>query len=271
MILLTYVIALVGAGLFHVAHLPLPWLLGPITASVIAALLGVKLQVIKPIHETGRTILGVAVGATITLTLLYGLLTMWPSLLILLLMVCVIGAIGVPYFMRIGGYDFTTSYYSAMPGGLQDMLIFGEEAGGNVRTLSLVHATRVLVIVLFLPFLLEYFWHVNLDNPPGISASEVSIDQFLWMIFAAIFGWRAAKYIGMFGASILGPLIVATVLSVIGVLHVRPPAEAIYLAQFLIGAGLGTKYVGLTMQELRHDIWVAGILSDLSFNYLDIL
>ena len=252
--LLTYSIALAGVGLFFLAELPLPWLFGPIFASLFAALLGCKLQVIKVVQDGMRTILGVAVGATITISLLLSMLHIWPSLLLVILVVIVIGLVGVPFFMRVGGYDFATSYYAAMPGGLQDMLLFGEEAGANVRTLSLIHATRVLLIVMALPFILEYQWQVDLSNTPSQPISETSLDQLVWMAIASLVGWRIATRIGMFGSSILGPMILATLLTLVGLLHERPPAEAIWAAQFFIGAGLGSKYVGISLKELRHDI-----------------
>ena len=44
---------------------------------------------------------------------------------------------------------------------------FGEEAGGNVRAMSLIHATRVLVIIIALPILLTFIWGISLDKPPG--------------------------------------------------------------------------------------------------------
>ena len=67
--------------------------------------------------------------------------------------VALIGLTGYPYFRRLWGFDPATSYFAAMPGGLQDMLLFGIEAGGNPRALSLIHTTRVLVIVSLMPFL----------------------------------------------------------------------------------------------------------------------
>jgi uncharacterized membrane protein AbrB (regulator of aidB expression) len=39
-----------------------------------------------------------------------------------------------------------------------DMLLFGEEAGGDVRALSLIHATRVLIVVMVLPFVFAFSW-----------------------------------------------------------------------------------------------------------------
>ena len=67
---LTYGIALVGVAVFLWLDIPLPWLLGPIFACLVAALLGVPMQGFKLLNETMRTILGVAVGATFTPVLL---------------------------------------------------------------------------------------------------------------------------------------------------------------------------------------------------------
>ncbi|MGC1506715.1 MAG: AbrB family transcriptional regulator [Sulfitobacter sp.] len=252
--LTTYVIAAIGVAVFMVLHLPLPWLLGPIFACLAGAIGGVPMRSKKPVNELMRTILGVAVGATFTPALLLLMTGYWPTLLLIPLMTLIIGLVGVPYFQRIWGYDFPTSYYATMPGGLQDMLVFGEEAGGNVRAMSLIHATRVLVIVVALPVLLKVVWDADLNTPPGHPAATIAPSQLLLMVFCAVFGWQVAKRLGMFGASILGPLLLAAILALFGVLTHRPPVEAIWLAQFYIGMSVGVKYVGITMQEVRRDL-----------------
>ncbi|MBM2321367.1 MULTISPECIES: AbrB family transcriptional regulator [Marivita] len=253
-VLRTFAIAGVGVAVFKLLHLPLPWLMGPIFACLAAALAGVKMRGIKPLNDTMRTILGVAVGATLTPAVLATFPAMWPTLLLVPIMVAVIGVIGVPYFQRFCGYDFATAYYATMPGGLQDMIVFGEEAGANVRTLSLIHATRVMVIVVALPFLLIGIWEADLSNPPGAPATSIPPVELLLMAVCAIAGWRLAKRVGLFGASILGPLIVTAALTLAGGLHNRPPAEAIWAAQFFIGMTIGTKYAGITMAEIRKDL-----------------
>ena len=250
----TYLIALVGVVAFHLLAIPLPWLLGPIFACMIAALLGVPMRGQPLVNETMRTVLGVAVGATFTPVLLVSMMGMWPTLLMIPLMVVCIGVVGVPYFQRIWGFNFATSYYATMPGGLQDMLVFGEEAGGDVRTLSLIHATRVLVIVVALPFILQGVWDADLTNPPGAPAVTIAPDQLLLMVFCAIAGWRVAKWVGMFGASILGPLILTACFALAGLFEHRPPAEAVWMAQFFIGMTVGIKYAGITGREIRRDL-----------------
>ena len=250
-------VAGLGVAVFKVFGLPLPWLLGPILACLIAALLGVPMKAFKPVSEAMRTILGVAVGATFTTTLIVSMAGMWPTLLLIPVMTSLIGILGVIYFQRLWGFDFATSYYGAMPGGLQDMLVFGEEAGGDVRALSLIHATRVMVIVVALPFLLSIVWDADLSNPPGVPAATIDWQQLALMVFCGLVGWQVAKRIGMFGASILGPLLLAATFALAGVLENRPPAEAVWAAQFFIGMTVGCKYAGVTMKEVQTDVTAA--------------
>lgn len=254
----THAIALLGVGVFILFHLPLPWLFGPMFACLIAAFLGMPLLAIKPLNAAMRTILGVAVGASVTLPFLVSLPGLWQTLVFVPIMILLIGAIGVPYFQKLCGYDFPTSYYASMPGGLQDMLVFGAEAGGNLRAISLIHATRVLIIVTALPALLTIFWDVDLTQPPGAPASSIAPVELALMAFCGIAGWRMAKVVGLFGASILGPLILTAGFSLAGLITHRPPAEAIWAAQFFIGITIGVNYRGITLAELRKDV-LAGV------------
>lgn len=256
-IAITHLIAALGVVAFHVLNLPLPWLLGPIVACLIAALLGAPMRGMPVINNLMRTILGVAVGATFTWALVVTMAGMWTTLILVPLMVFLIGLIGVPYFQRLWGFDFATSYYGAMPGGLQDMLLFGEEAGGDVRALSLIHATRVMVIVVALPFILQGYWGVDLSNPPGVPAVSLPLSQIVLMVCCGVAGWQIAKAVGLFGSSILGPMVLSAILALSGVLQHRPPAEAIWMAQFFIGMTVGTKYAGVTGAEVRHDVAAA--------------
>jgi hypothetical protein len=141
-----------------------------------------------------------------------------------------------------------------MPGGLQDMLIFGEEAGGNVRTLSLVHATRVLVIVTSAPFLLQAMWGVSLAGPLGASAADIPLGEMAIMAVAGTVGWLGARAIGLFGAPIIGPLVATALVSLAGLIEHRPPGELMLAAQFILGLGVGAQYAGVTLGELRRDV-----------------
>ena len=248
--ILTLALAMAGTGIFIALGLPLPFLFGPMLACLIAALSGAKLKGMGQVSIAARTILGVAVGASITLEVVSRIPQMALSVALIPLYIVVIALIGVPYFRRMG-FDPVTAYYAAMPGGLQDMVIFGTEAGGDPRALSLIHATRVAIIVTVAPILLTTFYGVSLSGALGAPASTLPLFELAIMAVAALVGWKGAERIGLFGATILGPMIVTAILSLTGVIHSRPPAEAILAAQFFIGIGIGVNYVGVTLRELR--------------------
>ena len=250
----TVTVAAVGVGVFVALGLPLPFLLGPLAACLVAALAGARMRDLGWVSKAMRTVLGLAVGSAVTPELAGRLPEMALSVALVPVFVLIIGAIGYPFFRKLCGYDAPTAYYAAMPGGLQDMLVFGQEAGGNMRTLSLIHATRVLTIVSLLPFLITFVWGLPLTAAPGASATELAPAQAALLVATALAGWWAAQRIGIFGAPILGPLILGAVLSLTGILTVRPPAEAILAAQFFIGLGIGAAYTGVTLAELRRDV-----------------
>ncbi|MFQ5566606.1 MAG: AbrB family transcriptional regulator, partial [Paracoccaceae bacterium] len=244
----------VGTAAFHLLDLPLPFLLGPMFGCLVAALAGADLEGLGWLATMMRIVLGIAVGTAITPELLGRMPQMAYSVALVPPFVLLIGLIGYPWFRRACRFDHATSYYSAMPGGLQDMLVFGEEAGGNVRTLSLVHATRVLVIVTGAPFLLEAMWAVPLVSFPGAPAAEIPLGEMAVMAVAGTAGWLGARAIGLFGAPIIGPLVATALVSLAGLVEHRPPGELLLAAQFILGLGVGAQYVGVTLPELRRDV-----------------
>ncbi|MDP5306087.1 AbrB family transcriptional regulator [Paracoccus spongiarum] len=257
--LLTFALAAAGAAAFLILGLPLPWLLGPMLACLIAALAGAPLAGAGQFGIFMRTFLGVAVGASITPQVLTGLPDIAASLALVPVFIAVIAMIGYPLFRRVFGFDHPTAWYAAMPGGLQDMLVFGEEAGGDIRALSLIHATRVLVIVTVAPLIMQLYWGVDLSQPPGAPITETGAADIAIMVAAGLLGWKIAERVGLFGASILGPMILTAALSLMGIIDHRPPAEIIQAAQFFIGIAVGVKYAGITARELRIDV-TAGLV-----------
>lgn len=248
--LMTFGIALLGAGGFALAGLPLPFLFGPMLFCLMAALAGVPLKGMGGVAKLARTILGVAVGASITPDMVGQIPLMLGSVALVPVYVAVIGAVGYPFFRR-QGLDPATAWFAAMPGGLQDMVTFGQEAGGDARALALIHATRVLFVVTLAPILLSALYGASLTGAIGEPVHALPLHELWLMALAALVGWKGAERIGLFGATILGPMIVTAALSLTGFIHFRPPTEAILVAQLFIGIGVGVQYVGVTLRELR--------------------
>ncbi|NCW13788.1 MAG: AbrB family transcriptional regulator, partial [Rhodobacteraceae bacterium] len=126
--------------------------------------------------------------------------------------------------------------------------------GAQLTTVKIINE----VIVVLLPILLTSVWQVTLDQTPGKPVHSFALNQLLVLGFCAIVGWKIAAYFNMFGATILGPLLLTAFASITGILQTRPPAEAIWAAQYFIALGIGVKYVGISIEEIRKDI-LAGL------------
>lgn len=251
-------LALAGAAAFALPGLPLPFLFGPMAFCLVAALCGVRLAGLPALAPLARAVVGVAAGAAFTPATLAAVPAMAPSLALVPVYVALVAAVGMPLFRRLG-FDAPTAWYASMPGGLQDMVFFGAEAGGNARALSLVHATRVLVLVTAAPVVLTLWHGMPLGMVVGTPALSLPPAEIAALVFAVVVGWKGGERIGLFGASLVGPMILGAVLGLTGLLHVRPPAEAIAAAQLVLGLGIGVTYVGVTLAELRRTIAVAGL------------
>lgn len=255
---ITVAVAALGVGAFTLLDLPLPFLLGPMFACLAFALLGTRLEGMGLLGTAFRTILGVAAGSSIAPDVVSRVPDMVMSLALVPLFIGVIALASYPLLRRLFGFDPVTSYYAAMPGGLQDMVVYGEEAGANMRVLSLVHATRVLLLVSLAPILLSQIWAIDLRVRPGAPATDLPWHEILLMVAAGLGGWQIASRLGVFGASIIGPMALTAALTLSGFISHRPPAEMIWASQFFIGLAVGARYTGISLDELRRTV-LAGI------------
>ena len=218
---------------------PLPFLFGSLFGCLTASIFGIELAGMPLVSNVSRTVLGVAIGTTLTMEVITTIPRYIPTLLIVPPYVFLISCVGYPFFRRVLKYDRPTAFYSSMPGGLQDMVVFGIEAGGNPRTLSLVHATRSLVLVTIAPIVLTQIFELELDNPLGSPITELPLIENIGLFLIGIVGMVLFRKLKLFGADILGPLLLSAPLAMVGILTHRPSEEMIILSQFFIGLGVG--------------------------------
>lgn len=251
----TAILSLLGVAVLWYFQFPLPFLIGPLAICLVSALMGSQLAG-PPTSwlNAVRTTLGVAAGSSMSPSLIQELPDTIASASMVPLFLVASLLLGYPYFRYIAGFDRTTAYFATMPGGFAEMILFGGEKGGNIRVLSLVHATRLLTIVSVTPFILGFYLDVDLNVAPGVRMQNIPINDLVIMGICAVVGLKLARRIGMFGAPILGPMILAGAASLTGLIENRPPTEVLILAQFIIGTSIGAHYVNVTTDELRRVI-----------------
>lgn len=258
------VIGAVGGVGAYFAGLPLPWMLGPMIITTIAAMLRAPVAGPDGLRIYMIPIIGVMLGSSVT-SEIFGLLGSWLITLALLplFLACAAG-ISFGVYRKIGGYDAVTAFYSAMPGGLNEMLLLGAEAGGDERRIALAHAARVFVIIVFVALFFGLFLGVSsggVDAPQWIGLYEISARDYLILGFCAVAGVILGRRLGLPAAPVFGPMILSGVAHVIGWVTVAPPTFFVVAAQVTIGTIIGTRFIGATMAEVRKDLGLSAIAS----------
>lgn len=258
--LLALAIGAVGSVTFVYFHLPLPWFLGALTACLIASVLNVPMSRPAPLSIPMRCVLGVAIGSAFTPVLFGRIGGMLASLAMLVPFMVLIIGIGLPFFQRLAGFNRPTAFFCAVPGGLTDMVSMAEDSGASGRTVTLVQASRILIIVFTLPFWLQWQSGVYI-SPTAASPARVldmTLVDTLVLVSLGLGGWLTARWIGLAGAPIVGPMILSGLIHAFGFTAARMPVEILIVAQITVGTLLGSQFRGLTWRELSTTvIWGA--------------
>jgi hypothetical protein len=262
--LLALAIGIAGGVAAYLGGLPLPWMLGPMMANTFAALLRLPITGPMRLRPFVIPILGVMLGSGITAEI-FGLLGVWVMTLAVLpvFLACAAG-ISYAVYRKIGRYDPVTAFYAAMPGGLNEMLILGAEAGGDERRIALAHAARVLIIIVFVALIFGVLLGVSSGGAGAarwIALDAITAWDYTVLGLCALLGAVLGKRLGLPAAPIFGPMILSGVAHVVGWVTVAPPTLFIVAAQITMGTIIGTRFVGATLAEIRRDLGLSAVAS----------
>lgn len=244
--LLALAIGALGGWLAHLAQLPLAWMIGAMVATTVAAIAGAQVALPLRLRNLFIVVLGVMLGSGFRPELLERLGEWSISLGTLPLYCAASGLAGYLYFRRFCGYDRPTAYFAAMPGGLSEMILVGSAMGGDPRLISLTHASRVLIVVLLLPFAFQILLHYDPGSRPPIGGAlgDLAWRDVALLGGAALLGTLAANALRLPAAQIVGPMLVSAAIHLAGWTEATPPADLVATAQVVIGTAIGCRFAG---------------------------
>jgi membrane AbrB-like protein len=249
---LALLLGTLGGWIFLKLRLPLPWMLGSMTACTLAALVRAPIAAPAAVRPPMTMVIGVMLGAGFTPKVIESAASWLPTVLGLAVFVLVGGAACVVYFRRVAGFDMPTAYFSGMPGGLIEMVILGEERGGDARTIALVHSARILLVVLTLPFLIWLTSGVAVGARPqfGVSIVDTPWTDEVWLLATALAGGLAGWALRLPARLLLGPMLVSAAVHVLGLTRFVPAVEIVTAAQLVLGTTIGCRFAGLVPREI---------------------
>jgi membrane AbrB-like protein len=248
-------IGAVGGAVFLWLHMPLAWMLGAMFFTGVSVLAGIDRKLTMRVEPRLRTVMIVIIGVMLGSAFRPEMIDRareWLGLIVLMLAyIPVVTALCYLVFRRLAGLDPVTAYFSAAPGGLQEMTLVGEAYGGDGRSIILTHALRVFITVMTVPV---YFRFVEQLNVPPM-AQGAHVWQLQWfeaalLIVCGAVGWYAARFMRIPAAQLVGPMIVSAIVHLAGWSHAAPPPEIVAAAQVVMGAALGCRFVGTPLKEV---------------------
>ena len=247
--LLALALGTLGGWIFARLHLPLPWMLGAMTAVTIAAIAGIDVAMPRWLRTACITVLGVMLGASFTPAVVARRGEWIATLLALVVWAAVNGGAGWWYFRRWARFDRVTAYFAASPGGLNEMTLVGGQMGGDERTISLVHATRVFITVFTIPIWFQFHGGLASTTDGRAFVGLLAVDPIDYAVLgaSAVIGALGAARLGLPAAAVLGPMILSAIVHLAGVTDSSPPTLIVSAAQVVVGATLGCRFVGFPL------------------------
>jgi membrane AbrB-like protein len=255
-IALGFAVGVSGALAFLYLRLPLPWFLGSLTFCLVASVLNAPIARPRVLSTSMRAVLGVAVGTAFTPALLAHVGGMLGSLLMLVPFMILVMVTGTLFFERYARFDRPTAFFCAVPGGLTDMVTMAADAGANARVVTLIQATRIVMIVFLLPFWLQWAggFTIAAALPPGAKFADLLFVDAIVLVALGWVGWRLASRLGLAGAPLVGPMLLSGLAHAAGLTSARVPVEVLILAQVSLGIMLGAPFRGLRLSEFSTTI-----------------
>lgn len=240
-----------GGWLFLQINFPLAWLLGAVCLTMAGAFAGLNLLVPTWLRNGMVLVLGLLVGSGFTPEILNQIQRWTVSISAVILYAIV--ATGVVYWIirRLFGLKVMDALFASLPGGLANVVFIGAEMGADLRTLSLIHSVRIVLVCFTIP--LWFRLVEGIVTPPGagiLLAAPIGLTDVLLFIIAGALGHWLAKKLKIPAHFLIGPMLLSAAMHLSGLTTAKPPGFLINAAQVVVGSSIGCRFVGVPFRRI---------------------
>ena len=248
--LITYAIAVLGAGLMLVLSFPAPFLTGPALAVTLAGLAGVKTEAFPTrLRDAVFVILGLTIGQGVTPDVL-GAMQAWPITLAALAgSLFAIILLTPSILVKFWSMDASTAFLSSAPGHLSYVLGLSEGAKADLKTVSIVQSIRVLALTLLVPVAVTLSGQLP-EIAPEVP-DETAVLPLLAMIVCAGLAGYILQRLRLPAAYLIGGMLISVVAHVTGLVSGVMNYWLAAAAFVALGALIGSRFSGVSWAQLR--------------------
>jgi membrane AbrB-like protein len=238
-------LALAAAQLCLWLDTPLPWMIGPLFSTAVACMLGARLGAPVQAREAGQWAIGTALGLYFSAPVLAVLARYAGWIALAVAFAILLGMAAGWLLRRLSGTDRATAFFAMAVGGASEMAVQGERHGAAFDRVAAAHSLRIMMVVGTIPFALR--WWSSHGSSPGHDlfvplASVVSYPGLAVLVLLTSIGALLLKRLNIPNAWVIGPLMLAMMLTASGIQLSRLPEWMIRGGQLLIGVSLGTRF-----------------------------
>lgn len=253
----TLLCGLAGGILFTIFHLPLIWMLGPLTAIVIWKLLS-KRSLYWPdqFRNGGQMLLGYSMGLSFTNESARQIINQLPSMAIVTVLMVVFALVIAYLVSRLTGISIPSAVMGTTPGGLSQMVMMSEEIKGADPTIvTFMQTIRMLTVIFIVPALsIHAFSSDETQNSQPLIDLVVqteygSFSTLMTVIVIVLCITTLAVRFKFPTPWIIGPLVSSAILTLCGYETPQLPPILIVIAQLCLGIYLG---LGIKINMLRN-------------------
>lgn len=254
---ITLALGAAGGAVAAALHLPLGFLLGSL--AVVGGMAALNLRIAgRPVTLPARLrfsfvpVIGVAIGGAFTPAVAGQALGWGPSLLALCLFVPLAHWMGYAIYRR-GGLDRREAFFGAVPGGLIESVQLGEEAGADVRLLTVLQFLRLIGTIVAIPLLFLVLTGHAVGSASGVrmASAPLGLRDGALLVAAGLAGVAVGRALRLPGFIITGPLAASALLHGAGWVQGGPPDWLVSVTQVVLGTGLGARFAGVDRTLLR--------------------
>ncbi|WP_231506395.1 AbrB family transcriptional regulator [Paenibacillus sp. UNC451MF] len=251
--LYTLIVGVLGALLFQLIHMPIPWLLGPMFLVLVGSKSIRSIQPYWPsaIRSSGMIIIGYTIGLSFTLETLHEIGRQLPTMILLTVLLLCCSFIIALIVSLVSGIPFPTVLMGSIPGGLTQMIPLAEEIKGvDLTVVTFLQVSRLMMIIFFVPVLVfsplfGVQHHQQLASTiPGVSSGWQDLFPSI-LVFAVVCTLFAiiGNKVKLPTAYLLGPMIATILLNLSGYHGHALPTLIINFSQMFVGI-----YVGMLLK-----------------------
>lgn len=252
LLLLVAAAALISYGLSSLGMI-LPWLFGSMIATILYIRL-VKRELYFPrwLGDLGVIIMAIEIGSTLTLDALLDMRADIFNIFLMTILVLLLSLALSRLFIYLTGSTPETAVLASVPGALSQMLIMAEEEKrADILLVTLTQMSRIILIVLIVPFVSGFFKPASEANALPIEVDYISTiftPQMLIIPLAALALIYLLNKIKFPASLMLGPIIVLIIWNLTTGIEFSLDLAFINVAQILFGIRIGLQIASLMTQ-----------------------